>query len=397
MTRSRDGWTRVRFGDVVRLVRDRVNPETSSVSRYVAGEHMDTDDLRIHRWGEVGDGYLGPAFHMRFKRGHVLYGSRRTYLRKVAVADFEGICANTTFVLESADSSLLLPEFLPFVMQTEAFHDHSIKQSKGSVNPYVNFSDLAWYEFDLPPIEEQLRALDSLHTVDALCQTLHSAAHKGQALFTALVDSLIPTEVEGDATYQSRSVLRRLDEVTTRIVDGVHKKPTYATSGVPFLTVENLTRGPGIDLQRTRFVSPSDHREFSKRAPVEKGDVLVTKDGTLGVARVVDFDSDCSIFVSVALLKPQRDTINSHYLRLFFESSAFKRRLAAKTSGSALKHIHLVDFRQTTLPVPPLAIQEEIVRKARLLESGLSDLANRRAAASRIRTEVLRTVGPIQS
>ena len=84
------GWKRVRFGDVARKVNDRVDPTTAGIERYVAGEHMETDDRRIRRWGDVGDGYLGPAFHMRFKPGHVLYGSRRTYLRKVAVADFEG-------------------------------------------------------------------------------------------------------------------------------------------------------------------------------------------------------------------------------------------------------------------------------------------------------------------
>ena len=85
------GWTRVAFGDMVRQVKDRVDPVKAGLERYVAGEHMDTDDLRIRRWGEIGAGYLGPAFHMRFRPGQVLYGSRRTYLRKVAVADFEGI------------------------------------------------------------------------------------------------------------------------------------------------------------------------------------------------------------------------------------------------------------------------------------------------------------------
>ena len=57
----------------------------------------------------------------------------------MAVADFTGICANTTFVIETKDASVLLSEYLPFVMQTEAFHVHSIQQSEGSVNPYVNF------------------------------------------------------------------------------------------------------------------------------------------------------------------------------------------------------------------------------------------------------------------
>lgn len=159
MQALRAGWLRVKFGDVARQVNDKVAPETSGLERYIAGDHMDTDDLRIRRWGEIGSGYLGPAFHMRFQPGHILYGSRRTYLRKVAIADFAGICANTTFVIETRDASVLLPEYLPFVMQTETFHAHSIKQSKGSVNPYINFSDLTWYEFLLPSIKAQENAI----------------------------------------------------------------------------------------------------------------------------------------------------------------------------------------------------------------------------------------------
>src|SRR5450759_4615692 len=105
-------WPMVRFGDVVRQVKLKVNPETAGLERYVAGEHMDTDDLRIRRWGTIGEGYLGPAFHMRFKPGQILFGSRRAYLRKIAVADFEGVTANTTFILEPREPSALLPEFL---------------------------------------------------------------------------------------------------------------------------------------------------------------------------------------------------------------------------------------------------------------------------------------------
>src|SRR2546423_5416596 len=87
---SRDGWRRVTFGDVVRKVKETADPESSGLERYVAGEHMDTNELQITRWGAIGDGYLGPALHRRFRSGQVLYGSRRTYLRKVALADFDG-------------------------------------------------------------------------------------------------------------------------------------------------------------------------------------------------------------------------------------------------------------------------------------------------------------------
>ena len=173
------GWKTVKFGDVVRQVKDKVDPKESGLKRYIAGEHMDTDDLHLRRWGDIGDGYLGPAFHMRFKPGQVLYGSRRTYLRKVAVADFEGITANTTYVLESKDPKELLPELLPFIMSTETFHEHSVQQSKGSVNPYINFSDIAWYEFSLPPLDEQrgiAKLLASVETTLNELFLLHSSS-----------------------------------------------------------------------------------------------------------------------------------------------------------------------------------------------------------------------------
>jgi type I restriction enzyme S subunit len=155
----------VRFGDVVHSVKVDVNPETSGFQRYVAGEHMETDNLHITSWGNIGNGYLGPAFHRKFVKGQVLYGSRRTYLRKVAVAEFDGICANTTLVLEPKDGSLL-PELLPFIMQSESFTEFSIKNSKGSVNPYINWSDLARYKFPLPPLDEQRRIAEILWAAD---------------------------------------------------------------------------------------------------------------------------------------------------------------------------------------------------------------------------------------
>jgi hypothetical protein len=182
---SKKRWTPVKFGEVVRQVKDRVDPSDSGLERYVAGDHMDTDDLRIRTWGVIGDGYLGPAFHMRFKPGQVLYGSRRTYLRKVVVADFEGITANTTFVIEPRDPDVLLPAFLPFVMQSESFHAYSINNSKGSVNPYINFSDLARYEFDLPAPEEQRRMAEALNAAFGWYSSVRNILDSATALKAA--------------------------------------------------------------------------------------------------------------------------------------------------------------------------------------------------------------------
>ncbi|MFZ4083819.1 MAG: hypothetical protein ACOYKN_21520 [Pirellula sp.] len=95
-----------------------------------------------------------------------------------------------------------------------------------------------------------------------------------------------------------------VEQISSKVVDGVHKKPTYVNEGVPFVTVRNLTAGPGISFENLKYVTLADHQEFIKRANPEMGDLLITKDGTLGVTRAVRIDTQFSIFVSVALVKP---------------------------------------------------------------------------------------------
>ena len=152
----------VRFGDIVREVKLNVDRINNPYEFYVAGDHMDSEDLTIRRKGAFATDDVGPAFTRIFKPGQILYGSRRTYLKKVAVADFEGICSNTTFVLESKDPQVFCQDLLPFIMLSEKFTKWSIGHSKGSTNPYVLFSDLADFEFYLPSLEEQKVLADKL-------------------------------------------------------------------------------------------------------------------------------------------------------------------------------------------------------------------------------------------
>ncbi|MDH0102157.1 restriction endonuclease subunit S [Stutzerimonas stutzeri] len=343
------GWRRVKFGDVVRLSKARSkDPMADGIERYVGLEHLEPGDLRICRWGNVADGV---TFTSVFQPGQVLFGKRRAYQRKVAVADFSGVCSGDIYVLETTDAQVLLPELLPFICQTDAFFDHAVGTSAGSLSPRTNWTSLANFEFALPPIDQQRRAVELLASGVALLEAEHSLLATLDALYFSTIDALLA---------ETKAKLARLDAVTTKIVDGAHKTPSYASAGVPFLVVENLTRGPGIDFSDTRFVTEADHKELFKRANPERGDVLVSKDGTLGVARFIDTDIEFSLFVSVALLKPNRELLSGKYLRYFFDSTGFRRRIGQKTSGSAIKHIHLVDFRSTEIPLPPLRKQEEI-------------------------------------
>ena len=80
----------------------------------------------------------------------MLFGKRRAYQRKVAVADFDGVCSGDIYVFETKDAKVLLPELLPFICQTDAFFDHAVGTSAGSLSPRTNWSQLSNYSLSLP-------------------------------------------------------------------------------------------------------------------------------------------------------------------------------------------------------------------------------------------------------
>jgi type I restriction enzyme, S subunit len=149
-----------------------------------------------------------------------------------------------------------------------------------------------------------------------------------------------------------------VDSIATKVTDGVHKKPNYLPVGIPFVTVKNLTAGAGISFENLNHISNEDHIEYCKRTNPEKGDILISKDGTLGVVRLIQTDKVFSIFVSVALVKPVMH-VTSQYLAIAFESPVLQRQMVPK--GSGLQHIHLEDLRADCVPLPSLSEQARIV------------------------------------
>lgn len=385
MADLKPGWRRVKFGEVVRQVKEKVDPATSGLERYVAGEHMGTDDLRIRRWGEIEAGYLGPAFHMHFKPGQVLYGSRRTYLRKVAVPDFEGICANTTFVLESADPSRLLPEFLPFVMQTDAFHEHSKRESKGSVNPYVNFSDLAWYEFALPPLEEQRRVVDVLSTLREADEAHKALCANARQLARAYSESTLSTFFDRWA----RKPLPALCEVVTVGIVVTPAKYYVPAGGVPVLRSLNVWPGRFVldDLKRISAEGNAIHAKSALRS----GDVVLVRTGDPGRpgnAAVVPPEMDGWNCVDVVIARPTKEVLPS-YLASFINAERSSRLMQGLAPGTKQKHLSVQKLDRFEVPVPPPSVQQWFVGRHEELAKAVHGVAHRSEMVRRLAQSAL--------
>jgi type I restriction enzyme S subunit len=181
-----------------------------------------------------------------------------------------------------------------------------------------------------------------------------------------------------------------VETISTKVADGVHKKPSYVASGIPFVTVRNLTAGPGISFAKLNFVSKEDHRVFINRADPQRGDILISKDGTLGVVRVIECDTIFSIFVSVALIKPVMREM-SRYLGVALRSPQVQAQMVPK--GSGLQHIHLEDLREDCVPLPPFAeqqrIAEEVERRFSVLDKLEMAISANLKRADRLRQSIL--------
>ena len=152
-------WNKTKLGDMVFTVNENeTNPLQNGIFKYVAGEHMESENVYVTKFGDIkaNKEVLGSAFHRKFLKGDILFGTRRAYLKKAGIATFDGICANTTLVLRPRHNNFV-SGLLPFMVQWEKFTEFAVAKSVGSTNPYVRWRDLADFEFCLPSFDEQLK------------------------------------------------------------------------------------------------------------------------------------------------------------------------------------------------------------------------------------------------
>jgi type I restriction enzyme S subunit len=155
---------------------------------------------------------------------------------------------------------------------------------------------------------------------------------------------------------------RYLADVCYLITDGAHHTPQYLESGVPFLSVKDVSSGR-IDFSSTRYISEAAHLELCKRCQPELGDILLTKVGTTGIAVKVEDDREFSIFVSLALLKFSQPNLDGRFLTYLINSPFVRQQSADNTQGIGNKNLVLRLINRFIVPLPPLAEQKRIVAK----------------------------------
>lgn len=373
------GWKRWRFDQMAINVNDRIaNPAEADVEHYIGLEHLDTDSLKIRRWGAPTD---VEATKLRFRKGDIIFGRRRAYQRKLAVAEFDGICSAHAMVLR-AKTDVVLPEFLPFFMQSDLFMNRALEISVGSLSPTINWKTMAIQEFTLPPPEEQRRIVELLQSVEQNLEAIQELEAALEQLRKSFIVSGFSKVLQDDAT-QIVKVSQAGD-----VLMGRQRAPQYdqGISPRPYLRVANVFDGY-IDTSDVKQMDFSEN-EF-KQYRLEYGDVLLVEGHSS--AEVVGRSSifrneviDCCL--QNTLIRFRAKLTKSGYAHHYFQYCLYTGRFSGVAKQTTIAHLGSNRFASMDFPIPSPDFEQEIVTTLASIETNIRETTKRKENANRLKT-----------
>lgn len=236
--------------------------------------------------------------------------------------------------------------------------------------PYVTVKHLSakhlnLIQIPLPPLPTQRRIVSILEKAEETKRLRAQADELTNRLLQSVFLEMFGDPVMNPKGWDSVT----LNNVCDKITDGTHQRPTYIEKGVPFLSVKNITKGY-LDLSDIKYISLEEHKKLIRRCKPEEGDILYTKVGVnYGIAELVSINTEFSIYVSLALLKPNHKIINSKFFKYVLNNNYVKRQAIERISGIGVPDLHLIEIKQIKIPLPPLPLQQEFARIVEKVES----------------------------
>lgn len=394
---DRTRWRRVRFGDVVENCNETCDPEEAGLDRLVAMEDLEPGSLHVRSWGKVAD---GTTFTRRCRPGQVLFGKRRAYQRKVAVAEFEAVVSGDIYVLAPKDDRLL-PELLPFLCLSERFFQHAVGTSAGSLSPRTNWSSLASFEFDLPTLNQQRRIAEILWAVDECgmnAQTLRSSilaasdAQISSAVSSGIRKSqLKETEIgEIPEHWQVRRIRELVRDGSHALLAGpfgtIFKAKDFRSEGVRIIQLRHVTPSGFVWGENETYMDNEVYEKIHKPYTALPGDLLINKMGEPpGLACLYPEGAPLAM-VTPDVVKASIDPAKADARFLMHVYNSRRMRLAVQKliKGATRPRVSLNELFALGIPVPPLDEQTEIAEMAEALQNS-ADTAHQSASdASRL-------------
>jgi type I restriction enzyme S subunit len=357
------GWQTKTLGDVCHVYQ----PETISQKQMIAGE------FRVYG----ANGQIGWHNEFNHEEPELILGCRGS-CGTVHVTEPRSWINGNAMVVHPTNGAMDI-SFLAYALKGGIELADAIT---GAAQPQITRTSLMPLVISFPEsLAEQQRIVGLLDEAFEGLATAKANAEKNlqnaRALFESHLQSVFTQRGPG-------WVEKHLKEVCEKITDGTHQTPKYFDEGVVFLSSRNVTSGT-IDWDRIKYIDTKQHLEMHKRVAPRRNDILLAKNGTTGVAAIVDRDTTFDIYVSLALLRAL-PVMRPRFLLHFINSPAAKVQFNKRLKGVGVPNLHLEEIREVRLAFPAdLKAQDRVVdelddlreetqRLARLYERKLAAL-----------------------
>lgn len=341
----------VKLGDVA--VESRESYKGDKTGMPIVGlEHLTPGEVTLSSW----DTNTENTFTKRFRKGDMLFGRRRAYLKKAAQAPFDGICSGDIAVIR-AKEDILLPELLPFIIQNDNLFDFAVGKSAGSLSPRVKWDNLKNYTFELPTMDEQKKLAEVLWSINDTLQAYQKLLTETDVLVQAQF-----VEIFGDfSCEQNRWPVCTIGDIANTIdPHPSHRTPPIYDGGVPYIGIAECDYGTNtIKFEKARTVGPNILEEHKKRYTLSDGDFIIGKIGTIGKPFFIPSEQNYTLSANTVLIQPQKDKVNPIFLIEFFKSAYMDDIIDCEKKSTSQPAFGIQKVRKILMPNPPINLQTQ--------------------------------------
>lgn len=346
-----------RFDEIAINSTEKKKPVEADKDTYIGLEHLDSGCLEVTRWGsDVAP--IGDKLVMR--KGDVLFGRRRAYQKKVAIAPFDGIFSAHGMVLRPIES-VISKEFFPFFISSDYFLDAAIKISVGSLSPTINWRDLAKLEFQIPTLDEQEAISSILWAMNRLKVAYTDLLQQANALVQSQF-----VEMFGDPVINEKGwklvPLSELAEIRIGPFGSLLHKEDYVQGGHPLINPSHIIDGV---IKPDEELSLSDEK-YNELAPYQLriNDVVLGRRGEMGRCAVVHVEGYFCGTGSL-IIRPNK-AVAPYFLQKIISYPSFRREIEGVAVGVTMQNLNVPIVSNFKIPLLPRNMQE---RYLQLVES----------------------------
>ncbi len=346
---EKTSWQTTPFEKFAFNISERVEPNDTTLDKYVGLEHLDSGKPVIERFGKP-DEVIGTK--LKLYKGDVIFGKRRAYQRKAAIADFDAICSAHSMVLR-ANEEIVTRDFLINFMHSDLFMNRAVSISEGSLSPTIKWKTLAKQEFSLPPLDEQERLVELFQSIE---QSIIQAEKQEDNLLV-LKSQLLRELVSDKKKFGNFLTVKdfenvKFEKIALNISERVEPKQTDLEI---YVGLEHLDSD---DLVIRRKGKPED--VIGTKLKIFKGDIIFGKRRAyLRKVAVSDFDGIVSAHSMV--LRANEENIEKDFLPYFMQSDEFMNRAVQISEGSLSPTIKWKTLAQQEFILPKREQQAKLV------------------------------------